>query len=102
MGNDSRDGSKRTIEGGKLSGAPGLYCGNENATNVFAYRPSRPISEQSLRISLSSLAALSNITLSSSLTAEQKIDLQQRLLTNLLEWMPKNRGVAVVIGACGA
>ena len=36
------------------------------------------------------------------MTDEQKIDLQKRLLGNLLEWMKKNRGVPVVIGAVGA
>ena len=54
VGNGTSDGSKKTIEEGKLYGATGLNGGNESFW---------PINEQSLQISLSSLAALSQIAL---------------------------------------
>ena len=92
VGDGSSDGSKRVIENGKLYGATGLQGGNENFW---------PISAKSLHISISSLAALSKIAFST-MKAEQKVHLQQRLLTTLLDWMQKNKGVPVVISAVGA
>ena len=92
VGDGSSDGSKRVIENGKLYGATGLQGGNDSIW---------PISAKSLHISISSLAALSKIALSTMKT-EQKVHLQKGLLTNLLEWMQKNKGVPVVIGAVGA
>ena len=92
VGDGSTDKSTRTIEKGKLYGATGLYGGNESFW---------PVSEGHIKVSLASLAALSKITFSS-MTASEKIKVQQRLLTTLLDWMQKNRGVPVVVGGVGA
>ena len=67
VGGGSCDSSRKTIQKGKLYGATGLHGGNESIW---------PVSQESLQISLSSLAALSQIALSPKMTDEQKIGLQ--------------------------